>query len=80
MRVHIRRDSSETGVFLLDEDGATRVGAAQIAHGGCGFALHGPDMKGAAVLHFRGHGRLTFYDSSGAVGAGGGSQNLPHPE
>jgi hypothetical protein len=67
VRLELRQDSTETGLFILDESGSTRIGVAQFAHRGGGFALHGPDMKGAAVLYLKGQGSLTFYDETGAV-------------
>ncbi|KPJ86392.1 MAG: hypothetical protein AMS18_15690 [Gemmatimonas sp. SG8_17] len=67
VRIDLRHDTTETGLFILDESGGTRIGVAQFAHGGGGFALHGPDMKGAAVLYLKGQGSLTFYDETGEV-------------
>jgi hypothetical protein len=67
VRIDLRHDSTETGLFVLDEAGDPRVGAAQFAHGGGGFALHGPRLKGAAVLYLKGSGTLTFFDSAGTV-------------
>lgn len=49
--------------------GDTRVGAAQFAHGGGGYALHGPGGRGAAVLYLKDEGSLTMYDADGAVAA-----------
>jgi hypothetical protein len=66
VRMQLKHDSEETGLFILDEFGDRRLGAAQFAHGG-GFALHGPEAKGAAVLYLRGDGSLTFYDEAGEV-------------
>lgn len=65
VRVDLRHDSTETGLFVLDESGDPRLGAAHFAHGSGGFALHGPGLKGAAVLYLKGEGSLTFYDSAG---------------
>jgi hypothetical protein len=48
-----------------DDAGDTRLGAAQFAHGGGGYALHGPKMKGAAVLYLAGEGSLSMYDPEG---------------
>jgi hypothetical protein len=67
VRIDLRHTSDETGLFIMDDAGGTRLGAAQFAHGGGGFALHGPDMKGAAVLYLKGDGSLTFYDTEGQV-------------
>ncbi|KPJ92099.1 MAG: hypothetical protein AMS18_08095 [Gemmatimonas sp. SG8_17] len=67
VRIELRHDSTETGLFIRDVAGDTRLGAAQFAHGGGGFALHGPEAKGAAVLYLKGAGSLTFFDSSGTV-------------
>ncbi|MBE0593167.1 MAG: hypothetical protein IH616_12275 [Gemmatimonadales bacterium] len=67
VRIDLRHDSTETGLFVLDGVGEPRVGAAQFAHGGGGFALHGPGLKGAAVLYLKGTGSLTFFDSAGTV-------------
>jgi hypothetical protein len=69
VRIDLRHDSTETGLFVLDEDGTPRVGAAQFAHGGGGFALHGAGRKGAAVLYLKGTGTLTFFDSTGTATA-----------
>lgn len=60
-------DASQTGMFALDDGGQIRVGAAQFAHGGGGFALHGPEGKGSAVLYLKGDGSLTFFDADGGV-------------
>lgn len=60
-------DDAQTGFFALDEAGQIRVGAAQFAHGGGGFALHGPEGKGATVLYRKGSGSLTFYGADGTA-------------
>lgn len=60
-------DEAQTGFFALDTQGQVRVGAAQFAHGGGGFALHGEEGKGSAVLYYKGAGSLKFYGSDGAV-------------
>lgn len=56
-----------TGLYIMDADGVTRVGVAQFAHGGGGFALHGPESRGAAILYFKNEGSLSFLDPDGAV-------------
>jgi hypothetical protein len=67
-RVALVHDSEQTALFLKDENGHSRVGAAQFAHGGGGFALHGEDMKGAAVLYLKDtKGSLSIIDSEGIV-------------
>ena len=68
-RMDLRHDDEETGLFILDEAGDTRLGAAQFAHGGGGYALHGPGGRGAAVLYLKGDGSLTLYDEDGGVTA-----------
>lgn len=61
-------DDGQTVLYLLDDEGTIRVGAARFAHGGGGFALHGAQSKGAAVLYHAGDkGSLTFYDPAGAI-------------
>ncbi len=60
-------DDARTGFFALDTAGQVRVGAAQFAHGGGGFALHGPEGKGSAVLYHAGKGSLTLYGADGTV-------------
>jgi hypothetical protein len=45
------------------------VGGTLFAHGGGGFALHGPEAKGAAVLYLKGDGNLTFFGAEGEVQA-----------
>lgn len=67
IRMELRHDTVETGLFIIDDAGDTRIGVAQFAHGGGGVALHGPRARGAAVLYLKGDGHLTFYDSTGAV-------------
>ena len=69
VRIDLRHDSTETGIFVLDVAGDTRVGIAQFAHGGGGVALHGPSMRGAAVLYLKERGTLTIYDTAGVVTA-----------
>jgi len=69
VRIDLRHDEAETGMFVLDAAGDTRLGAAQFAHGGGGYALHGPGARGAAVLYLSGAGSLTFYDADGGVTA-----------
>lgn len=66
-RVAVFHDTSTSGVFVFDSTGTTRIGVAQFAHGGGGFALHGPDSKGAAVLYLKGEGSLRFFSEDGAV-------------
>lgn len=67
VRLELRHTTEETGLFVKDASGVVRLGAAQFAHGGGGFALHGPNARGAAVLYLKGTGSLTFYDSTGAA-------------
>lgn len=63
-------DDAQSALYLFDEAGAIRVGAAQYAHGGGGFALHGEGTEGAAVLYMKEReGSLTFYDAHGTVRA-----------
>lgn len=69
VRIDLRHDEEETGLFILDDAGDTRLGAAQFAHGGGGYALHGSGGRGAAVLYLKGDGSLTMYDPDGAVTA-----------
>ena len=68
-RATLSDDEDGTALYLRDGEGVTRVGVAQFAHGGGGFALHGPGAKGAAVLYLKGDGSLTFYDEGGQVRA-----------
>ena len=66
IRMTLVHDDAETGLFLRDGDDTIRVGMAQYSHGGGGFALHGPESKGATVLYHKGRGSLTFYDDEGS--------------
>jgi len=66
-RAVLVHDAAQSALYLLDEDGTIRVGSAQYAHGGGGFALHGPKSEGAAVLYLKDEGSLTFYGHDGAV-------------
>jgi hypothetical protein len=67
VRIDLRHDDEETGLFVLDDEGVTGLGAAQFAHGGGGYALHGPQGRGAAVLYLKGGGSLKLYDAEGSV-------------
>lgn len=69
VRMDLRHDAEETGLFIMDEAGDVRLGAAQFAHGGGGYALHGPGGRGAAVLYLKGEGSLTMYEPDGEVAA-----------
>ena len=70
VRASLIQDASQAAMYLFDEDGTIRVGAAQYAHGGGGFALHGEDSAGGAVLYLKkSTGSLTFYDAEGNVHA-----------
>ncbi|MGW8283716.1 MAG: hypothetical protein ACWGON_10495 [Gemmatimonadota bacterium] len=40
-RVSLEHDSEGTALYLRDSEGTIRIGAAQFAHGGGGFAIHG---------------------------------------
>jgi hypothetical protein len=60
-------DESQTGLLVLDEAGQIRVGAAQFAHGGGGFALHGPGGQTSAVLYLKDEGSLSFHRADGSV-------------
>ncbi|NHZ73467.1 MAG: hypothetical protein GWP16_03240 [Nitrospirae bacterium] len=64
-RLSLNHDAGGTALFIRDEGGVIRLGAAHFAHGGGGFALHGPDSKGAAVLYYDEAGSLSFYDPDG---------------
>ncbi len=65
LRASVSHDDSQTALYLRDAEGQIRVGAAQFAHGGGGYALHGPEGKGAAVLYLKGKGSLRFFDEQG---------------
>jgi hypothetical protein len=64
-RLSLNHDAGGTALFIRDREDVIRVGVAQFAHGGGGFALHGPDSKGAAVLYYDDSGSLSFYDPDG---------------
>jgi hypothetical protein len=66
-RVAMIFSPEQGGYFVLDESGNTRLGAALFAHGGAGYALHGKDMKGTAVLYYKEKGTLSFYGPEGEV-------------
>ena len=66
-RLTLNHDAGGTALLMRDNSGVVRLGAAHFAHGGGGFALHGPDSKGAAVLYYDGSGSLTFHDPDGAT-------------
>jgi hypothetical protein len=65
VRVSLFHSAEADGLYVSDAEGVTRIGAAQFAHGGGGFALHGPDSKGAAVLYYKQAGSLRFFNSQG---------------
>ena len=64
-RLSLNHDAGGTALFIRDNEDVIRVGVALFAHGGGGFALHGPDSKGAAVLYYEEAGSLSFYDRDG---------------
>jgi hypothetical protein len=66
-RASLVHDAQQTGLFLQDPEGDTRVGAAYFAHGGSGYALHGPGGEGAFVLYLKDTGTLTHYGPGGDV-------------
>jgi len=68
VRAAVIHDDSQSALYLFDAEDAIRVGAAQYAHGGGGFALHGEEAAGATVLYMQDfEGSLTFYDKEGGV-------------
>lgn len=67
VRISLRDVAEETGLFINDAAGDSRVGVAHFSHGGSGVALHGPEVRGAAVLYYKDRGSLSFYDPDGAV-------------
>lgn len=68
VRLSATHGPDETALFIRDRAGETRVGAAQFAHGGGGFALHGEGLKGATVLYMKnGKGSLRHFDEQGNV-------------
>lgn len=73
-RLSLSHGADATALYIRDASGTTRLGAAQFAHGGGGFALHGPESKGAAVLYLKDRGSLSFYDAQGTV-----TLRLPEP-
>ena len=75
VRFVLTQEKEQTGLFILDETGTVRIGTAQFSHGGGGFALHGANAEGAAVLYLKEDGSLTFYDKEGKV-----SLRIPHKE
>lgn len=66
-RLGLEHSGEQTGLFILDEAGHSRIGIAQFAHGGGGVALHGANQKGAAVLYMKTAGSLSFYAPEGEV-------------
>ncbi len=69
VRVSLHDNAEETGLFVRDQAGDSRVGMAHFAHGGSGFALHGEGLRGAAVLYYKKKGALSFYSEDGEVTA-----------
>ncbi|KAA3632735.1 MAG: hypothetical protein DWP97_10500 [Calditrichaeota bacterium] len=67
LRLATIHDTTQTALYLLDATETIRVGAAQYAHGGGGFALHGEQSKGSTVLYHKDSGSLTFYGEDGTV-------------
>ncbi len=66
-RLQMFHSKDGTGFYISDSTENTRLGAAHFSHGGSGFALHGENGKGAAVLYHKGNGALTFYDTLGSI-------------
>lgn len=75
-RASLLYNEEETAMYLRDAAGDIRVGAAQYAHGGGGFAIHGEDTKGATVLYMKDlRGSLRLYDAEGNL-----TYQVPPPE
>lgn len=66
-RMALKHNAEGTGLYIRDARQVDRVGVAQFAHGGGGIAIHGEASKGAAVLYYKNHGTLTFYDTEGKI-------------
>lgn len=64
-RLTLNHDAGGTALLIHNASGVVRLGVAHFTHGGGGFALHGPDSKGAAVLYYDESGSLSFYDPEG---------------
>jgi len=62
-RLSLHHDAGGAALFIRDDEGVIRLSAAHFAHGGSGFALHGPDSRGAAVLYYDESASLTFHDA-----------------
>jgi hypothetical protein len=75
LRASLTHDAGQTALFLYDGEAVVRVGAAHFAHGGSGFALHGPNSEGSAVLYYKGSGSLRFFEPDGTP-----TLVLPAPE
>ena len=70
LRAGLSQDAEQVALFLRDEEETIRVGIAQYAHGGGGFALHGAESKGAAVMYLKDRlGSFTLYDAEGEATA-----------
>ena len=68
VRISISHSPDETALFIKDAHGDTRLGAAQFGHGGVGLALHGDEMKGAAVMYLSNRkGSFRVFDENGTV-------------
>ena len=66
-RLALISDDQQSALLIYDAEGTVRLGASQFDHGGGGFALHGENSRGAAVLYLKQQGRLTFYDEDGGI-------------
>jgi hypothetical protein len=68
VRISISNSHEEAALFIKDAAGDTRLGAAQFSHGGVGLALHGDQMKGAAVMYLSNRkGSFRLFDENGTV-------------
>ncbi len=67
VRASVTHDDEATALFLRDTKGQVRLGAAQFAHGGGGYALHGPGGSPTTVLYQKEAGSLTFFDADGVI-------------
>lgn len=75
-RASLLYNQEETAMYLRDQAGDIRVGAAQYAHGGGGFALHGEEARGATVLYMNDfRGSLRMFDTEGRI-----TYQVPPPE
>jgi hypothetical protein len=62
-RLSLMNDAKQSALYLFDDQGTSRVGAAHYAFNVSAFAIHGPQMKGGMAMVYKDKCSLTIDDN-----------------